>query len=672
MNRTKIIVVFFLWFLLLAFIVSAQDSNKIERPSKVILILFDALRADHMSCYGYQRKTTPTIDKIASDGAIFMNNYTQGLNTFFSVPTILYSRYFPPMLHESLDTIECKRAEDENEKLITEIFKKNGYHTIFITTHSWFSDDSPLVKSFDEAILVKSSTDNVPQFGDLNKELFSCLDKNKGNNIFIYIHLVDTHFPHILTPPYDLWVTDDIKSNINEDRRRELAIGSNERDILKPLTPFETDFLNAIYDGSLLYTDQQFSLLMWKLETLNILQDTLIILCADHGELLGEDGMLWGHPPISYDALLRTPLIFYGKGIPKNVSFNGITENVDIVPTIVDLLQLKTSAKFGGISLTPYFIKNKTQQINRPYAFSKCFYLEPESYLNLIEVEKGYESHQMFVITDTKFKLEYHEIDNRYFFWTKNKEDNFIKDKIFANEKKFPVFDLSSESPQEFENAKMYIQTNIIPKYNKYKEKEPDIYYIPFSPFVIPRYVENKDEVISHSGDYEHYTLDNKWGFDTDGFVLWTQPWQENVKPLSFIFNIKQGEYEVYIKSPCNKDFYGHPLSSVKVSLIENEPIIIDKSDCENMEIGYRKVGSTNVDSKNQLHISFEPGNNNIWCNIMGIKLVRKKMESNSESPQKSNNLQKDNATKTDIKKEQKIGLPTEERINQLRQLGYL
>ncbi|MCA1901628.1 MAG: hypothetical protein LDL53_05335, partial [Candidatus Hydrogenedens sp.] len=66
MNRTKIIVVFFLWFLLLAFIVSAQDSNKIERPSKVILILFDALRADHMSCYGYQRKTTPTIDKIAS------------------------------------------------------------------------------------------------------------------------------------------------------------------------------------------------------------------------------------------------------------------------------------------------------------------------------------------------------------------------------------------------------------------------------------------------------------------------------------------------------------------------------------------------------------------------------------------------------------------------------
>lgn len=637
-----------------------------EKPTKVFIVLFDALRPDHMSCYGYNRKTTPSIDKLAFNGVIFENHYTQGLNTFFSVPTILYSRYFPPMLHESLDSIECRRQPDNNEKLITEIFKENGYRTVFITTHSWFSKDSPLVRSFDESILVQSDSDTVPSFEDLNKELFPWLEKNKDEKFFVYIHLVDTHFPHLLSPPYDKWVTEELKINITEERRKELALGMNERDILKPLTSYEVDFLNAIYDGSLLYTDHQLSVLVQKLEEINIFDDTIFFLISDHGELLGEDGMLWGHPPIAYDTMLKTPLIVFGKGIPNNVKINEITENVDIVPTIIELLQLKTNAKFDGRSILPYMLNNHSPAEPRTYAFSKCFYLEPEAYLNLMSIEKGYESHQMFILTDTKFKLEYHEIDNAFYFWTKENEQEFINNKMFSKEKKFPNLNLSEKFPNEYENAKIYLQNTILPKYKNYKEKSPEIYYIPFSPFTIPKYVVNKNDLISHSGEYEKYPSDNKWGFDIDGFVIWTQPWQETVNPLQLTFDIQQGEYEVYIKIPCMRNFYGHPLSSVYVSIANNPPILIDKSDCEHMKIEYQKAGLAKVDKTTKFNISFEPGDKNTWCNIMAIKLVQKK----SNITEKQSLPPEINGNNNDIK--DKIKLPTEDRINQLKSLGYL
>lgn len=670
MNRnTKTLLLLFFIFLfnLLCYPETEVVKKEKNKPTKVFLILFDALRSDHMSCYGYYRKTTPFIDTLASEGIIFKNHYTQGLNTFFSVPTILYSRYFPPMLHESLDSIECRRAPEMNEKLITEILKEQGYYTVFITTHSWFSKDSPLVKSFDETMLVNSPSDTIPKFEDLNNELFSWLENNKNKNFFMYIHLVDTHFPHILFPPYDKWITEEMKTNILEERRKELALGTNERDILKPLTSFEIDFLNAIYDGSLFYTDYQFSLFIQKLKELDIFNDSIFFLIADHGELLGEDGMLWGHPPIAYNAMLKTPLIIFGKGIPKNVNIKEITENVDIVPTILDLLKLETNAKFDGKSLFSYIFNNKSNIVPRPYAFSKCLYLEPESYLNLTSVEKGYESHQMFVLTDTNFKMEYHEIDKKYYFWTKEIEQKFIADKKFVAEKKFPSFNISDQFPAEFENAKIYLKTKILPKYEKYKQNEPEIYYIPFSPFTIPKRVSNKDEVICHSGEYDKYTTDNKWGFDTDGFVLWTQPWQEAVIPLQFEFDIQQGEYELYIKMPCLKDFYGHPLSSIKISMMKNESNLVEESDCENMEIKYHKVGLAEVDRTNKFIVSLEPGNKNMWCNIMGLKLVRTKAVNQSDS---APNLQTPKIEQKETNENKK--LPTEERIDWLRNLGYL
>ncbi len=639
-----------------------------EKPTKVFIILFDALRPDHMSCYGYDRKTTPFIDTLASDGVIFENHYTQGLITFFSIPTILYSRYFPPMLHESLDSIECRRQPDNYEKLITEIFRDNGYRTLFITTHSWFSKDSPLVRSFDESILVQSDSDAVPSFGDLNKHLFPWLEKNKDENFFVYIHVVDTHFPHLLSPPYDKWVTEELKNNIPENRRKELALGINERDILKPLTSYEVGFLNAIYDGSLLYTDHQLSVLVQKLKEINIFDNTTFFIISDHGELLGEDGMLWGHPPIAYDTMLKTPLIVSGKGIPQNVKIKEITENVDIVPTIAELLQLKTDAKFDGKSLLPYMLNNNSPSEHRTYAFSKCFYLEPEAYLNLMSIEKGYESHQMFILTDTKFKLEYHEINNAFYFWTRENEQKFINDKMFSKEKKFPNLNLSEKFPNEYNNAKMYLQNIILPKHKNYKEKSPEIYYIPFSPFTIPKYVVNKNDIVSHSGEYEKYTSDHKWGFDTDGFVIWTQPWQEMVNPLQLTFDIQQGEYEVYIKTPCMRNFYGHPLSSIYVSIANNPPILVDKSDCKNMEIEYQKVGLAKVDKTNKLDISFEPGNKNTWGNVMGIKLVQKK--STDDITEKQSLSPETNGNNIDVK--DKIKLPTEDRINQLKSLGYL
>lgn len=664
-RKRIILILLYIFFFPYYLSVFGDDNLNFQKYEKVFLILFDALGTDHMSCYGYHRKTTPTIDRLASEGIICINNYTQGLNTFFSVPSIMYSRYFPPMVHESVDTIECIRKKDKDEKMITEILRENGYHTVFFTAHGWFSNDSPLVRTFDEAFLITSQSTLVPTFSDLNRELFTWLERNKDRAFFAYIHLIDTHFPHIINTPFDLWVTEDIKTKIKEERRTELQLGSNERNIFNPLKPEEIEFLSAIYDGSVLYADTQLSLLISKLETLDILDKSLIIICSDHGELLGEDGMLWGHPPISYQALIRTPLIFYGLSLPKGKKIINLTENIDIVPTILDILGIQTEAKFDGTSLLPYFYEKIPSNIGKPYAHTRCFYLEPENYEKIMEIEKGYESPQMFILSNNQFTLEYNEVNGKYYFWSKDTELKYIREKKFCKEKRFPSIDESAEYHLEFHRAKEYLKNQILPKYIKYKKKPIDTYFIPFSTYTIPKYVVNKENLIIHAGNYEKFSNDNKWAFDTDGLTLWAQPWNETISPLHFSFkNIEPGDYCVFVKIACKKDFYGHPLSSIKVNLPDfNNPICITLNGCEELRITYKEVGKVSIKDSGIFNVSIQSCEKNMWCWIGGIALSNEFLTKNPniESNKENRNNIDVNAT-----------IPYDERVKKLKDLGYL
>ncbi len=126
-------------------------------PRHVIVIMLDAARPDRFSCYGYPRLTTPEIDRLAAEGVVFHRHYAQATATRWSIPSMLYSRYFcapifPNSRHVpfSSPTALFRRPDDARISL-PKAFERAGFKTAAISTHLWIGEDTPFAAEFTEA-----------------------------------------------------------------------------------------------------------------------------------------------------------------------------------------------------------------------------------------------------------------------------------------------------------------------------------------------------------------------------------------------------------------------------------------------------------------------------------------------------------------------------------------
>jgi len=300
-----------------------------DRPN-VLWILLDALRAQNLSCYGYDRETTPNLDELAARGVLFEHHLTQGLDTCKSVPSYMTGRYFAAACigHFRWEWLMMDAAP--GERLIPAVLGENGYHTFLISAHNMIASESRLGRAFDQTSFVLGS------FGELNAAILETLDaRPSGKPFFMYVHAMDTHFPHDPQPPHDRWLPEGVRGYDT------------------PFAPEEQAYLRGLYDGSLAYADAQIGVLMRALEQRRLLNSTVIILSSDHGEMLGEDGSSLGHLYVACSEMLSVPLILAGPGLPEGLRVSAVTENVDIVPTLIDLLGLRTDAQPDGKTLLP-------------------------------------------------------------------------------------------------------------------------------------------------------------------------------------------------------------------------------------------------------------------------------------------------------------------------------
>ena len=147
---------------------------------------------------------------------------------------------------------------------------------------------------------------------------------------------MDTPFPHMLEPPYDRWVDADIAN----PRLRQLA-----RDEGMPYAMSDKTGLGALHDGSIRYADDGVRQIPDTLSSLGLRENTMVIMGADHGDALGEDGVTVGHPiGGTFDELLCVPLIMAGPGVSAGTRAAQMTQNTDIFPTLMELLGIETSA----------------------------------------------------------------------------------------------------------------------------------------------------------------------------------------------------------------------------------------------------------------------------------------------------------------------------------------
>lgn len=333
----------------------------------IIFILLDAARADHFSCYGYEKKTTPCIDKISRQGAVFLNNYSPATETFNSMPKIFSSRYYSKEIFQKDTWRWGVRREsspsifndyDSEQILLPELLSFNGYQTVIIHDHWWFVPQADMVKSFDEHLKVKTNLKHRPADKSMIDETLAWLEKSPGKPFFIYLHIMSPHQPYP-SKDTDLLFAKEGETNALDKARSKFRNKSNES--ARDWNIEELASLIALYDSNLRYSDTQVGRLYSAFEKKGLADETLFIITSDHGENLGDHGALnHGGPP--WDSVTRVPLIMICPGrFPAGVRVSGLTESIDIMPTIVDLCGLKLPAGkvTDGISLKK-FINNPT------------------------------------------------------------------------------------------------------------------------------------------------------------------------------------------------------------------------------------------------------------------------------------------------------------------------
>jgi len=348
------------------FIYSYRSANRSKGPN-IILISIDALRADHLSCYGYHRNTSPNIDRIASQGVLFKNAFSQATWTLPSHTSIFLSQY---VWRHNVKDPRTERLTDSCTTL-AEILKNENYATAAFTGGGALSSKYGFNQGFEiyeNGIPGKRRHYRISFYID---KLLSWLESVRNKKFFLFIHTYDVHEPYNPPLPYfDLYT-----NGYSEGKSLKTSGGiiANLKIDASKLTPEEIDYIIAVYDGGISYVDDQLGKIFEKLDQLGIDDNTIIIVTADHGEAFKEHGKL-GHCGKPYIEEVHVPLIMKGPGIPKNRIYENFVQHIDIVPTIFEILNIPQREKMQGRSILPLMNNCEIEEDFKTYSFGRKWY----------------------------------------------------------------------------------------------------------------------------------------------------------------------------------------------------------------------------------------------------------------------------------------------------------
>jgi arylsulfatase A-like enzyme len=384
-----------------------EPKNTLETTPNIILITMDTVRADHLSCYGYQRLTTPNVDQLAREGVLYKNAYSTTswtLPSHASIFTGMYpskhgAHYNPKFINIAasytdekkqgctlLELINQSISKLSEEKVtLAKILSEKGYRTAGIIGGPFTSSVFGLAQGFDyynenfynveqdagfylvyQAIeLIFPLKDVIVQYGysslkrlgsQLNEVAFEWLNENYKQPFFLFINYFDAHGPYLAPPPYDKYFQKIPKNIILRHsspldlsytnagyRLMNKVISGNYH-----LTPQEKNLLISQYDDEIRYLDHCLGLLFERLKALKVYDNTLLIVVSDHGEAFGEHDVLT-HGRTLYEELLRIPMIIkYPATHPQRGIIEKRVSLVDIFPTILAFLDFPIPAGIDG------------------------------------------------------------------------------------------------------------------------------------------------------------------------------------------------------------------------------------------------------------------------------------------------------------------------------------
>lgn len=338
---------------------SAVSAVPATKPN-VILIVLDAARADHFSGYGYPKDTTPRMDRLAAEGAVFLNNFSQGSNTQVSLPRLLSSRHYSLKIfsedrfswgirQETPETVS--KVRDAEQAFLPEMLSAAGYRTAIVTDHHWISPESRLAGMFDLLFYVQERQDST--FNPILHHATRWIQEHAAARtpFLLYMHVMAPHSPFPPSTTDSRFLVGYSTEKVDAVRRR-LELPSSQRTAGWP--DEDIGIYRALYDGKLRRADGLVGDILDVVDGAGLKANTLVVVTADHGENLGEHGRLM-HGRTFWDSVTHVPLILALPGaVPVGRRLDALTESVDIVPTILELCGLSPPAgkSLDGVSLT--------------------------------------------------------------------------------------------------------------------------------------------------------------------------------------------------------------------------------------------------------------------------------------------------------------------------------
>lgn len=347
-----------------------STSGADSRPN-VLFVVWDTTRADRMSLYGHDRQTTPLLDAWASKALVFDDVVSAAA---YTVPS------HASMFTGLLPSVHCAGATSndlqERHATLAELLRDSGYATFLYSENPHISEASKFAQGFERVehpwserhlaqavdilrgkIKGDSSSElstrveqmesgaralsawNVKAAGELAESalLDFLREKDPNRPFFAFVNYMEAHRPFI--PPRRLrekfLTTKDVDASYSVDRSWgkiwEYTFGKSE------FSDRDLELTRATYDASVLELDELFGSLIASLDANGNLDDTIVVLTADHGEHLGEQHM-FDHQSSLYEAVLRVPLVIsYPGHVPAGRRSDPVM-NHDVFSTVLGMV----------------------------------------------------------------------------------------------------------------------------------------------------------------------------------------------------------------------------------------------------------------------------------------------------------------------------------------------
>jgi arylsulfatase A-like enzyme len=314
-----------------------------RHPRNLLLISLDTLRADHLGCYGYVRPTSPFLDRLATQGVLFENAYATAPWTLPSHASLFTGLY--PSQHGVMNE---DTAMPEDVLTLAEALSQRGFATRAVVSGHFVGPRYGLGQGFDRYVAVPPNQPAGGAAATVIAQSLEAIAAMRGQPFLMFSHFMDVHSDYRAAPRFEALFDGSYHGRVDGTTSQLRAFAR------KLLVADESDRLRLIdlYDAEIRQLDTELEGWFASLRERGVLDDTLVVVTADHGEEFFEHGSVL-HGQSLYQELLRVPLIVVGPGLPGGRRVAEAVSLVDVLPTVLGQLGIAPPDALAGRDLAP-------------------------------------------------------------------------------------------------------------------------------------------------------------------------------------------------------------------------------------------------------------------------------------------------------------------------------